>query len=291
VLSHARATLTVIITQGVIELFSIQDRDVSRKLRERAATQPGLVLVTGTRQSKHSRPVVEREPFATIERRFGAWVTQLVVVEEESSQVAWRDPLGDLAAHFFPGDKAQAYAASTGYLLVKDGAAEDVVKKQGSPEKDAWSIQEALAAAHREIPRPGQATKRASGPRPPSPPLHVSERVTDRRPRVEDHEANAPTPPWGHPRATGDWVAQPEPEEVTPVPVVEPDPWALLGVAPGTPVPDARKAFRALMTQYHPDKVAHLAPEFRELAERKSRQITEAWERIQAEAKGEPADE
>lgn len=279
----------------MIELFSIQDRDVSRKLRERAVSAPGLVLVSGTRQNKHSRPVAEREPFASLERRFGQYVTQLVVVEEESNQVAWRDPLGDLAAHLFPGDKAQAYAASSGYLLIKDGAAEDVVKKQGSPEKDAWSIQEALAAAHRMIPRPGQATKRASGPRTPSPqgpPLgSVAERATDRRPRIEDPEAAEPTPPWGEPRATGDWVAQPEPEEVTPVPVVEADPWAMLGVAPGTPVPEARKAFRALMTQYHPDKVAHLAPEFRELAERKSRQITEAWERIQAEAKGEPSEE
>ncbi|HEY8209040.1 MAG TPA: J domain-containing protein [Myxococcaceae bacterium] len=277
----------------MIELFSIQDRDVSRKLQERATTTPGLVLVTGTRQNKHSRPVEEREPFASLERSFGAWVTQLVVVEEESNQVAWRDPLGDLAAHFFPQDKTQAYAASSGYLLVKDGAAEDVVKKQGSPEKDAWSIQEALAAAHREIPRPGQAAKRSSGPRSSgagTPLGSVSERATDRRPRIEDPEANEPTPPWGQ-RATGDWVAQPEPEELTPVPVVEPDPWAMLGVAQGTPVPEARKAFRALMTQYHPDKVAHLAPEFRELAERKSRQITEAWERIQAEAKGEPEGE
>lgn len=279
----------------MIELFSIQDRDVSRKLRERAVTAPGLVLVSGTRQGKHSRPVAEREPFASLERRFGQYLTQLVVVEEESTQVAWRDPLGDLAAAFFPEDKAQAYAASSGYLLIKDGAAEDVVKKQGSPEKDAWSIQEALAAAHRMIPRPGQTTKRASGPqspRPQGPPLgSVEERATDRRPRIEDPEANEPTPPWGEPRATGDWVAQPEPEEVTPVPVVDADPWATLGVAPGTPVAEARKAFRALMTQYHPDKVAHLAPDFRELAERKSRQITEAWERIQAGVKDEPPKE
>jgi hypothetical protein len=276
----------------VIELFSIQDRDVSRKLRERAVGTPGLVLVSGTRQGRHSRPVVEREPFASIERRFGQYVTQMVVVEEESSQVAWRDPLGDLAGAFFPEDKAQAYAASSGYLLLKDGAVEDVVKKQGAPEKDAWSIQEALAAAHREIPRPGHATKRASGPRSSGPPLGtMGERMTDRRPRIEDPAASEPTPPWGQPRATGDWVAQPEPEEVTPVPVVEADPWAMLGVAPGTPVPEARKAFRALMTQYHPDKVAHLAPEFRELAERKSRQITEAWERIQAGAKDEPPKE
>ena len=59
------------------------------------------------------------------------------------------------------------------------------------------------------------------------------------------------------------------------------DPWALLGIAPGTPEPEAKKAFRNLIAQYHPDKVAHLAPEFRDLAERRTRQILEAWQKIE----------
>lgn len=284
----------MIIRGSVIELFRLQDRDVSQKLQDRVRSLEGLVLVSGVKQGKHMRPVEEREPFVTIEARFGQWVSWLVVVEEESTQIAWRDPLGDLGSHVFPTDRAQAYAAATGYLLLKDGAVEDIIKKQGAVEKDLWNIQEALAAAHPEIPRPGQATKRASGPRrpapaaappPPEPPRRPS-RPSRPRPAIHDPEANEPTPPLGR-RATGEWDVR---EEKTPVPVVDPDPWAVLGVAPGTPVGEVRKAFRALMVQYHPDKVAHLAAEFRELAEKKSRQITEAWEKIRTEG-GEQADE
>jgi preprotein translocase subunit Sec63 len=57
----------------------------------------------------------------------------------------------------------------------------------------------------------------------------------------------------------------------------------VLGIAPGTSKEEARKAFRTLVAQYHPDKVAHLAPEFQELAERKTRAILEAWEQLEKE--------
>ena len=62
------------------------------------------------------------------------------------------------------------------------------------------------------------------------------------------------------------------------------DPWAVLGIEPGTPKDEARKAFRALIAQYHPDKVAHLAPEFHALAERRTRELLEAWEALEREA-------
>lgn len=301
----------MIIQGSVIELFRLQDRDVSQKLQDRLRSLNGLVLVSGVKHGRHMRPVEEREPFLSIEDRFGQWLSWLVVVEEESNQIAWRDPLGDLGAHVFPTDRSQAYAAATGYLLLKDGEVEDVIRKQGAAEKDLWNIQEALAAAHPEIPRPGQTSKRSSGkhrtappeppqasssrpsrPRPavqdpePSEPPPASSRPSRPRPAIYEPEAFEPTPPLGR-RATGEWDLR---EEVTPLPVADPDPWAVLGVAPGTPVAEVRKAFRAMMVQYHPDKVAHLAPEFRELADKKSRQITEAWEKIRSDS-GEQADE
>ena len=49
----------------------------------------------------------------------------------------------------------------------------------------------------------------------------------------------------------------------------------------GTSKDEARRAFRALVAQYHPDKVAHLAPEFQELAERKTRELLQAWEQLE----------
>jgi DnaJ-domain-containing protein 1 len=58
----------------------------------------------------------------------------------------------------------------------------------------------------------------------------------------------------------------------------------VLGIAPGTPKDEARKAFRALIAQYHPDKVAHLAPEFHALAERRTREILEAWAEVERDA-------
>ncbi len=73
-------------------------------------------------------------------------------------------------------------------------------------------------------------------------------------------------------------------EKATPAPPVPAarlkDPYALLGLVPGTPRDEARRAFRALVAQYHPDKVAHLAPEFRQLAEERTRELTAAWEAI-----------
>ena len=59
------------------------------------------------------------------------------------------------------------------------------------------------------------------------------------------------------------------------------DPWALLAIPRGTRRAEARKLFHALIAQYHPDKVAHLAPEFRVLAEEKTRVILAAWQEVE----------
>ncbi len=40
------------------------------------------------------------------------------------------------------------------------------------------------------------------------------------------------------------------------------------------------QAYRRLMSQYHPDKVAGAAPELREQAEKKAREINAAYDRI-----------
>lgn len=61
------------------------------------------------------------------------------------------------------------------------------------------------------------------------------------------------------------------------------DPYAVLGLPDGASLDEAKKAWRALIVQYHPDKVAHLAPEFRSLAETRTREIMEAWQQLQDE--------
>jgi DnaJ-domain-containing protein 1 len=63
------------------------------------------------------------------------------------------------------------------------------------------------------------------------------------------------------------------------------DPYETLGLdrarRPGAE--EVQAAYRKLAQQYHPDRVNHLAPEFRALAERKFREITKARDLILGE--------
>ena len=43
---------------------------------------------------------------------------------------------------------------------------------------------------------------------------------------------------------------------------------------------EVEAAYRRLISQYHPDKVAGAAPELREQAEKRARQINAAYDRI-----------
>lgn len=66
-----------------------------------------------------------------------------------------------------------------------------------------------------------------------------------------------------------------------PPPAAGPRPWhEVLGVAADASPAEIRTAYRTLMSQYHPDKVASLGPELRDLAERKSREITQAYREV-----------
>jgi len=53
-----------------------------------------------------------------------------------------------------------------------------------------------------------------------------------------------------------------------------------LEVRPGASRQEINTAYRRLVHQYHPDKVANLAPEFRELAERRMKEINAAYEQL-----------
>lgn len=58
------------------------------------------------------------------------------------------------------------------------------------------------------------------------------------------------------------------------------DPYAILGVAPGASEEAIKAAYRRLAAQYHPDKVQHLGREFQELAERRFREIQQAYDEL-----------
>jgi len=52
----------------------------------------------------------------------------------------------------------------------------------------------------------------------------------------------------------------------------------ILGVAVGDSPETVRKKYKELLAKYHPDKVQHLGIEFQEMAEKKTKEIMEAYE-------------
>ena len=60
-------------------------------------------------------------------------------------------------------------------------------------------------------------------------------------------------------------------------------PWyEVLGITPNASVSEIRTAYKRKMSQYHPDKVAGLGPEFNKIAEQKAKEINLAYEQAMA---------
>ena len=57
-------------------------------------------------------------------------------------------------------------------------------------------------------------------------------------------------------------------------------PYEILGITPAATSGEIRDAYQKLVKQYHPDQVAHLGPELREVAERRTKEITAAYNQI-----------
>ena len=60
----------------------------------------------------------------------------------------------------------------------------------------------------------------------------------------------------------------------------EKDPYQVLGLSQNASADEIKTAYKKLAAQYHPDKVHHLADEFKELAEKKFKEIQQAYEKI-----------
>ncbi|MCC6527417.1 MAG: J domain-containing protein [Polyangiaceae bacterium] len=57
-------------------------------------------------------------------------------------------------------------------------------------------------------------------------------------------------------------------------------PHEILGVEPDAPQADIQRAYRRLAREYHPDRMEGMAPELRELAERRMAEINAAYEHL-----------
>jgi hypothetical protein len=58
------------------------------------------------------------------------------------------------------------------------------------------------------------------------------------------------------------------------------DPYTVLGVGRNASADEIKKAYRRLVNTYHPDKVSHMGEEFQELAEKKFKEIQEAYQQL-----------
>lgn len=58
------------------------------------------------------------------------------------------------------------------------------------------------------------------------------------------------------------------------------DPYTILNISRGASQEEIKKAYRKLANKYHPDKVLHLGDEFRELAEKRFKEIEEAYRQL-----------
>ena len=58
------------------------------------------------------------------------------------------------------------------------------------------------------------------------------------------------------------------------------DPYQILGVEKGAPLNEVKAAYRKLAIKYHPDKVNHLGDEFKVLAEKRFKEIQEAYQEL-----------
>jgi hypothetical protein len=67
-------------------------------------------------------------------------------------------------------------------------------------------------------------------------------------------------------------------------PVVMKSHYALLEVAPTASAEEIKRAFRLQIARYHPDKVQHLGNEFRDMAENRAAELTEAYRVLSNEA-------
>lgn len=73
--------------------------------------------------------------------------------------------------------------------------------------------------------------------------------------------------------------SEPEPKQESPVNKAETTAWHLiLNVSPHATVDQIRRAYKTMMSQYHPDKVATLGDELKALSERKTKEINIAYD-------------
>jgi preprotein translocase subunit Sec63 len=79
-------------------------------------------------------------------------------------------------------------------------------------------------------------------------------------------------------------VAAPPRARPVPAPTMALDPYEVLGVTRDATLDEIRAAYQTKVQQYHPDKVASMGPELRDVAERRTKEINAAYEQLKRRA-------
>lgn len=64
-------------------------------------------------------------------------------------------------------------------------------------------------------------------------------------------------------------------------PVADANPYVVLDIPESASMDDIEQAYRRKISDYHPDKVANAAPELKQLAEQRAREINAAYDALQ----------
>ncbi|MBQ4854802.1 J domain-containing protein [Rhodanobacter sp. B2A1Ga4] len=100
-------------------------------------------------------------------------------------------------------------------------------------------------------------------------------------PGTGEQDRSSPRPPDGQDRqgrANGHWRDYGPAWSDAPPPAPPPAWYQVLGVAESASLDDIERAYRQQISQYHPDKVARLGEDLRQLAEQRSREINAAYD-------------
>jgi DnaJ domain len=85
------------------------------------------------------------------------------------------------------------------------------------------------------------------------------------------------------PEAEGDADDREEGDEVLADGAAEATPWAVLGLEEDSPWDAVERARRALLQQYHPDRLGHVPPLVQRLAEREFKRVSEAYDALKSQ--------
>jgi len=175
-----------------------------------------------------------------------------VYLLDRDGKLLWKHQPGDLiqgvAVNADGSNVAAGSAASCVYLMDRDGKLlwkYEVGRRERKQQQDA---------AARRIKREAQEKARAEAER--------LRQAQEERRQKESHSSGGA----GQRNSSRRPAAQ--------------SPYEVLGVLPGATEEELRSAYRLKASQNHPDKVAELDPEIRELAERRMKAINTAYEEL-----------